>query len=95
MKITESQYKEIESCFPKHRKPAVISNLDVLNAALYVLENGSKWRSMPKEYGNWHTIYTRISRWAKSGVLQKVFVRLQQAGIIRIDEHCFLGFDEH
>lgn len=85
MKISESQYKIIEDCFPKHRKPAEISNLDVINATLYVLDNGNKWRGLPKEYGNWHTIYTRISRWAKSGVLQRVFLRLQQAGIIQID----------
>jgi transposase len=85
MKLTEQQYRAIEDCFPRHRKPAKISNLDVMNAALYVLENGSKWRSTPKEYGNWHTIYTRISRWAKNGVLQRVFLRLQQVGIIQID----------
>lgn len=85
MRLTEAQYKGIEDCFPKHRKPAGISNLDALNAALYVLENGIKWRAMPKEYGHWHTIYTRISRWAKSGVLQRSFLRLQESGVIRID----------
>jgi len=83
MKLTEQQYKAIEDCFPKHRKPAKISNSDAINAALYVLENGSKWRSMLKEYGNWHTIYTRIRRWAKNRVLRRVFLRLQQIGVIQ------------
>ena len=85
MKITETHYSLIAECFPKHRKPAEISNLEVLNACIYVLENGCKWRGLPKEYGNWHTIYTRLARWAKSGVLQRVFLRLQEKGIMKIN----------
>ena len=64
---------------PKQRKPAKISNLEVLNAVLYIVENGCKWESLPKEYGDWHVIYVRANRWAKKGVLH-----LQQLGIIQI-----------
>jgi len=60
------------------------SNLQILNAILYVTEHGCKWRGLPKRCGNWHTIYTRMNRWAKSGVLQKAFEQLQQQQIIRI-----------
>ncbi len=84
MEIMQEQYEQIKECFPKQRKPAKISNLDVLNAALYVMENGCKWRSLPKEYGDWHVIYVRINRWAKKGVLERVFLRLQQLEIIQI-----------
>jgi len=79
MKITKEQYEKIAKEFPKARKPASIDNVEVLNALLYVLENGCKWRALPKEYGNWHTIYTRLNRWAKSGVLNRVLFALQQA----------------
>ena len=85
MKLTDEQYAKIEKYFPKHRKPAKISNLEVLNALLYVLENGCKWRRLPTEYGQWHVIYMRISRWAKKGVLENVFLALQQEGILKID----------
>ena len=68
----------------KTRKPAKISNLEVLNAVLYVVENGCTWRRLPKEYGGWHVIYVRVNRWAKKGVLQAAFLRLQQLGIIQI-----------
>ena len=83
MEIKKEQYEQIKESFPKQRKPAKISNLDVLNAVLYVVENGCKWRSLPKEYGDWHVIYVRINRWAKKGVLERVFLRLQQLGIIQ------------
>ena len=84
MKLTEEQYAKIADCFPRHRGNVGLDNLSVLNAILYVLENGGKWRRLPKEFGNWHTIYTRMSRWAKSGTLNKVFTRLQQEQLIRI-----------
>ena len=39
---------------------------------------------LPKRFGNWHTICTRMNRWSKSGVLDRVFERLQEAKIVRI-----------
>ena len=48
------------------------------------MESGYKWRGLPKEYGDWHVIYVRVNRWAKKGVLQAAFLRLQQLGIIQI-----------
>lgn len=84
MKLNEEQYEKIGDCFPKQRKPAKIRNLDVLNAVLYLVENGCKWRGLPKEYGDWHVIYVRVNRWAKKGVLQAAFLQLQQMGIIQI-----------
>ncbi len=83
MRITEAQYKRIEHCLPRPRGTFKISNLSVLNAILYVLENGSKWRALPEHFGNWHTIYTRMNRWSKNGVLDQVFIALQQEQIIQ------------
>jgi len=62
-----------------------MNNLTVLNALLYVLENGCKWRALPSEYGNWHTVYVRLNRWAKSGVLQSAFLHLQRIGMMRVN----------
>lgn len=84
MKLNEEQYERIRDCFPKQHKPAKIRNLDVLNALLYLVENGCKWRGLPKEYGDWHVIYVRVNRWSKKGVLQATFLQLQQKGIIQI-----------
>ena len=61
-----------------------MSNHQVVNAILYVMENGSKWRALPKSYGNWHTVYVRMNRWSKNGVLKRLFEALQIEGIIRI-----------
>ena len=84
MEITEAQYRRIEPILPRQRGNVRLSNLEVLNAILYVAEQGCKWRGLPKHFGNWHTIYTRMNRWSKSGVLDRVFGQLQQARIVRI-----------
>jgi hypothetical protein len=39
---------------------------------------------LPKRFGNWHTIYTRMNRWAKAGVLDRLFAELQREQLIRI-----------
>ena len=48
-------------------------------------ENGCKWRALPKEYGKWYTIYMRMNRRSKKGVLDRVFAALQAEGIINIE----------
>ena len=84
MEITESQYERIADCLPRQRGNVTLSNLQVLNAILYVAEQGCKWRGLPKRFGNWHTIYTRMNRWSKNGVLDRVFAQMQQEQIVRI-----------
>ena len=84
MEITEAQYAQIEGCLPRQRGNVSLGNLQVLNAILYVTEQGCKWRGLPKRFGNWHTIYTRMNRWSKNGVLDRVFAQLQHDQIVRI-----------
>ena len=82
MELTPAQYERIAHCFPKPRGKLVYSNLEALNAIIYVAENGIKWRRLPKYYGNWHTIYTRMRGWAKAGVLARAFAALQEEQIV-------------
>ena len=89
MEITPEQYKKIESSLPVQRGNVRLSNLQVLNAILYVAEHGCKWRGLPKRFGNWHSIYVRMNRWAKSGVLDWIFEQLQLKQIVRIRIEAF------
>lgn len=85
MKITQAQYKKIAHVLPVQRGNVTLSNMDVLNAILYVAEHGCKWRGLPAHFGNWHTIYTRMNRWAKNGVLARVFDELQKQQVVKIN----------
>jgi transposase len=84
MEITEAQFQRIESELPRQRGNVKVTNLQFLNALLYVAEQGCKWRGLPKRFGPWHTIYTRMNRWSKNSVLDHVFERLQREHIVRI-----------
>ena len=42
-----------------------------------------------KRFGRWHTIYMRMNRWAKNGVLDRVFEQLQLEQIVRIRIEAF------
>lgn len=84
MELTESQYQLIQPFLPRQRGNVSVSNHQVLNAILYVAEHGCKWRGLPPHFGNWHTIYTRMNRWAKRGVLDRAFVALQERQIIQV-----------
>jgi transposase len=65
--INEAQYELIRPYLPVQRGNVRISNLTMINAVLYVAENGCKWRALPTSFGNWHTIYTRLRRWTEAG----------------------------
>src|ERR1700730_6470068 len=89
MEITEQQYERIKDSLPVQRGNVRLTNLQVLNAILYVAEQGCKWRGLPKRFGRWHTIYTRMNRWAKNGVLDRVLEQLQLEQIVRINIEAF------
>jgi transposase len=89
MEITAEQYERIKDSLPVQRGNVSFSNLQILNAILYIAEQGCKWRGLPARFGNWHTIYMRMNRWSKNGVLDRVFEKLQQEQIVRIRIEAF------
>jgi transposase len=82
MNISEATYREIERLLPVQRGNVKISNRLILEALIYICTNGCKWRALPKEYGNWHVIYVRLNRWAKQGVLERVFTAMRDTRLI-------------
>ena len=77
-KDLKKQYKKIEPYLPKPRGNFVVEHLKVLNAILYVAENGCKRRALPRRYERWNTVYRRFRRWAESGVLSRFLEALQK-----------------
>ncbi len=84
MQLTPEQFEQIAAWLPRQRGNVSLDNLQVLNAILHVAANGCKWRAMPESYGNWHTIYTRMSRWSRAGVLDRVFEQLQRQRLMHV-----------
>ena len=92
VELTKNQYERIAPLLPRQRGNVSMSNPQVLNAILYVAEHGCKWRGLPARFGNWHTVYTRMNRWSKKGVLDRVFEQLQRERVVRVKVEAF-GLD--
>ena len=84
MRITKEQYKRIRKHFPVPRGNVRIGNYRFLHALLYVVENGCKWRALPRKYGKWNSVYQKAKRWQKSGVLQRIFIVMQKEKILSV-----------
>jgi transposase len=89
MEITSEQFEKIKDSLPIQRGNVTLPNLQVVNAILFIAERGCKWRGLPERFGKWHSVYTRLNRWSKNGVLERVFEKLQQEQIVRIKIEAF------
>src|SRR3954451_12649877 len=43
-----------------------------IEAIIWRIDNGAKWRSIPADLCDWHHAYLRFRRWAVSGVWDKI-----------------------
>ena len=55
-----------------------------IEAIIWRLDNGAKWRSIPAELGDWHHAYLRFRRWcrvvANAALLHSLWVFLNLCG---------------
>jgi transposase len=84
MEITREQFAQVEPYLPRQRGNVVHQNLAIINAILWLAENDCKWSALPRRFGAWHTVYTRVNRWGKAGVLDRVFEQMQRMQLIRL-----------
>jgi transposase len=90
--LTDTQWQRIAPLLPKRisrRGRPSRDHRPMLNAMLWVLRTGAPWRDLPEGYGPWQTVYSRFRLWQRSGVLERLLARLQQAADAagRLDWH--------
>jgi transposase len=51
-----------------------------IEAIIWRLDNGAKWRSIPAELGDWHHAYLRFRRWAVRGVWDTIMSHVVAQG---------------
>ena len=84
--LTDDQYNRIAHLLPPERKaqggrPAKDNRL-MLNGIIYWLSTGIPWEDLPERFGSWKSVYTRFSRWSKSGVFEQILAALIAEDIV-------------
>ena len=77
--LTDAQWERIAGLLPgKASDPGRTGgdNRLFVNGVLWVLRSGAHWRDLPERYGKWKTAHKRFTRWAKSGVWERLFASL-------------------
>ena len=62
-----------------------------IEAIIWRIDNGAKWRAIPAEFGDWHHAYLRFRRWAVRGVWDQIMAYLVAAGEPQLAFACVDG----
>jgi transposase len=77
--LREDQWDRIKHMLPGSEEHVGVTAKDnrlFVEAVLYRYRAGIPWRDLPERFGPWKAVHTRWSRWAKSGVWERVFAAL-------------------
>jgi transposase len=70
--LTDAQWERLHP-LPPPQKPRT-----VVNGILWILRTGSPWRGLPDRYGSRKTISSRLYRWQRAGIWNRLLAALQR-----------------
>lgn len=53
-------------------RPREVALREVVNAILYVLREGCRWRALPHDFPNHNTVYWYFAQWTDDGTLVRI-----------------------
>ena len=77
--LNAGQWKKIEGMLPGRAGSVGVTardNRQFVNGVLWVLRSGAQWKDLPTGYGNWKSTHKRFTRWARSGIWERIFQTL-------------------
>src|SRR5471030_1310661 len=77
--LRDDQWERIRDLLPGregHVGVTAEDNRQFVEAVLYRYRAGIPWRDLPERFGDWKNTHRRFSRWAESGVWERVFRHL-------------------
>ena len=69
--LTDRQWGTISRYFPRGNK-STVHKRSLVEAVLYLVDNGCKWRALPHDYPNWNTVKSFYYRAVENGTWEKV-----------------------
>ena len=74
--LRADQWERIKDLLPGregHVGGTAADNRLFVEAVLYRYRAGIPWRDLPERFGDWKNVHRRHSRWAASGVWERIF----------------------
>jgi len=83
--ISESQWNDIKRYLPAqpYKSPLKTDDRRIINGVLYVLKTGCSWVEMPRKYGSYIAVHTRLKKWSTEGVLDPILDCVEGEDICR------------
>jgi len=79
MELSDDQSSFIRPHLPPQpkvgRKRA--NDRQTINAILYVLITGCRWRDIPRNYGSYVTAWKRLKRWSSEGIWTNILIEIR------------------
>jgi transposase len=79
--LRDDQWDRIKDDLPGQMGSVGVTAVDnrlFVEAVLYRYRAGIPWRDLPERFGDWKNIHRRFSRWAATGVWERVFKQLAE-----------------
>ena len=77
--LTNAEWTLLEALLPPEKPVGSERKVDlreVINALMYVADNGIKWRAMPHDFPAWQTVYGYLRRWSQSELWEQMMLAL-------------------
>jgi transposase len=103
--LTDEEWARLEPLLPERsprRGGRWADHRVVINGVMWRTRSGSPWRDLPRDYGNWKTVYNRHRRWSGDGTWVGILEELRRdadahegpgwtigidAGVVRAHQH--------
>ena len=77
--LRDDQWERIWELLPGQKGHSGVTAADnrlFVEAVLFRYRAGVAWRDLPERFGDWKNTHRRFSRWAETGVWQRIFEHL-------------------
>ena len=78
-RLSDDQWQQIQNLLPANdrRGGQWKDHRQMIDAILWALSDGGRWRNIPREFGPWQSVYDRFRNWTRKGLWDKILRHLQ------------------
>jgi transposase len=77
--LSDAQWQQIEPLLPRNgrRGGQWKDHRLMIDAILWALSDGGRWRNIPERFGPWQSVYDRFRSWTRQGLWDRILRHLQ------------------